>query len=310
MLLLLGATGCTPEPAPPLRVGTNVWPGYEPLYLARELGYYDGQPVKLVEYPNSTEVMRAYRNGVLEAAALTLDEVLMLAEKGLELRIVLIMDISHGSDVVIGRPGLEDIHGLKGKRVGVENTALGAYVLTRTLDTAGFALTDIEVVPLGVNEHEEAFTAGTVDAVVTFDPVRTKLLAKGGRQLFDSSEIPGEIVDVLAVNKQVLETRPEDVQRLLRGWFRALAYHQAQPRDAAQRMGAREHLSAEEFASALEGLRIPDRELNLEMLGGEAPTLLPAAQRLAEVMIDRGLFQGAVDTMSLLAPAPLEGLAQ
>ena len=43
--------GCGPRYEPPLMVGTNIWAGYEPLYLARDLGYYDGQPLRLVEHP-------------------------------------------------------------------------------------------------------------------------------------------------------------------------------------------------------------------------------------------------------------------
>jgi len=81
--------GCGVEPAPPLRIGTNVWPGYEPLYLARELGYLDPRSVHLVEYPSASEVIRAFRNHAIEAAALTFDEVLLLTQDGFKPRVVL-----------------------------------------------------------------------------------------------------------------------------------------------------------------------------------------------------------------------------
>lgn len=61
-----------------LRLGTNVWPGYEPLYLAAEHEAWPSRfNVRMVEYPSATEVLRAFRNRALEAAALTLDEVLL-----------------------------------------------------------------------------------------------------------------------------------------------------------------------------------------------------------------------------------------
>ena len=63
---------------------------------------------------------------------------------------------------------------------------------------------DIKIVFLGVSEHERAFKNGKVDAVVTFGSARTKLLAAGAKQLFDSSQIPGEIVDVLIVSEDVI----------------------------------------------------------------------------------------------------------
>jgi NitT/TauT family transport system substrate-binding protein len=61
---------CT-KAEPPLRVGTNVWPGFETLYLARSLGYYDRTPIRLVDYPSGTEEVRAYRNGEIEVAGLS-----------------------------------------------------------------------------------------------------------------------------------------------------------------------------------------------------------------------------------------------
>ena len=52
--LLLTATGCMRKPEAVLRIGTNVWIGSEPLYLARELGHLDPATVQLVEYPSAS----------------------------------------------------------------------------------------------------------------------------------------------------------------------------------------------------------------------------------------------------------------
>jgi NitT/TauT family transport system substrate-binding protein len=304
---LLLAWGCTPEPPAPLRVGTNIWPGYEPLYLARDLGYLDGSPTKLVEYPSATEAMRGYRNGLLEAVALTLDEVLLLADAGMAPRVVLVMDISNGGDVVLGRPGIACVEDLRGRKVGVENTALGAYVLSRALELGGLSPGDVEVVSLGVHEHERAFTGGAVDAVVTFEPVRSRLLAAGAEQVFDSSMIPGEVVDVLAVRPDVLAARGEDIDALIGAWFRAIEYLQREPDDATRRMAVREQLSPEAFRQSLAGLVIPTRERNLELLAGDAPELAATAARLAMLMRERGLLVRPAQIEGLLAPDHLGG---
>jgi hypothetical protein len=41
LLLGLLLAGCDITPPTELRIATNIWPGYELFYLARELGYYD-----------------------------------------------------------------------------------------------------------------------------------------------------------------------------------------------------------------------------------------------------------------------------
>lgn len=72
----------------PLRIGANEWPGYESLYLARSLGYFEKPPIQLVEY-TSAEVSRALRSGAIKAAALTLDETLLLVQNNIEPRLIL-----------------------------------------------------------------------------------------------------------------------------------------------------------------------------------------------------------------------------
>ena len=48
---LVALAGCVREQESALRIGTNVWIGCEPLYLARELGTMSPKMVQLVEYP-------------------------------------------------------------------------------------------------------------------------------------------------------------------------------------------------------------------------------------------------------------------
>ena len=49
--------------------------------------------VQLVELSSSPQVMQAFRNHLIDAAALTLDEVLQRSDTGAALKVVLIMDI-------------------------------------------------------------------------------------------------------------------------------------------------------------------------------------------------------------------------
>lgn len=308
-MFLLTLAGCSSEPPSPLRVGTNVWPGYEPLYLAETLGYYQDTGVKLVEYPNATEVIRAYRNGVIEAAALTLDEVMLLAESpGMDPRVVLVMDISEGADVIIGRSDIGSMQALRGRRIGVENSALGAFMLARGLQDSGMTAADVTVVALPVNEQEQAFRANEVDAVVTFEPVRSRLLAAGGTQLFDSSQIPGEIVDVLVVRQDVLDRGRGQVRALLAGWKQALDYRTEHSTTAMNHLARHMSVELEEAAFAIEGLHIPDLEQNLRMLGGGSATLLAPAQRLLDTMRSQQLIASEVDVFRLFDSKPLEAL--
>ena len=306
--LLAALSGCIREPEPALRIGTNVWIGSEPLYLARELGHLDLGAVQLVEYPSASEVLRAYRNQAIDGMVISLDELFSLAVDGLQPRAILVVDVSHGADAVVGRRGMRSMHDLKGRPVAVESGALGAFVLSRALALNGMQTADVRVVHLESNEQPGAFEKGQIDGAVTFDPYRVQLLRSGATTLFDSTQIPGEIVDLVAVRASVLEKQPNAVRALLSGWFAALEYMKLDPKDAARRMGIRQQTSGEQFLAALRGLHIPSREQNLRMLGGAAPELSLTGRRLMALMLDSKLLRDKLEIETLLAPGPLANL--
>jgi len=284
----------------PMRIGSNVWPGYEPLYLARELGYYEGLPISMVEYPSASEVLRAYRNGAIQAAALTMDEVLILAESGLDPRVVLLLDVSQGGDVILGRDGVQRVADLKGRKVGVENTALGAYVLSRALAMHDMQVSDVTLVPLEVNEHEAAFKAGKIDAVVTFDPVRTRLLDVDAQLLFSSEDIPGEIFDVLVVDGEYLAQHREVVASLVQRWFQTLEYQRQNPQRAAEVIARRQQLKTEDYLASMDGLKMVSRAENIEALSGQSPPVRAVMERLKNSMLQNKLLQKNVDVERLV----------
>ena len=308
VVLVLNLSGCMREAEPPLRIGTNVWIGSEPLYLARDLGYLDREAVQLVEYPSASEVSRAFRNQAIDGMVISLDELFVLAVDELHPKIVMVVDVSHGADVVVGRSGMRSMKDLRGKRVAVESAALGAFVLSRALALNGMRASDVSMVHLESNEHPAAFEHGQVDGAVTFDPYRTQMLHAGAHTLFDSSQIPGEIVDLLTVRASVLEKNPRAVQTLLTGWFNALEYLEREPKDAAARMAVREQITGEQFLRALQGLRIPSRADNLKMLAGATPSLVVSGRQLMTLMVEARLLRSTLEIEGLLAPRPLQTL--
>jgi NitT/TauT family transport system substrate-binding protein len=291
-----------------LRIGTNVWIGGEPLYLARDLGRLDPASVQLVEYPSASEVLRAYRNQAIDGMVISLDELFGLAVDGLEPRIILVIDTSNGADVVVGRRGMKSMRDLSGKSVAVESSALGAFVLSRALSLNKMQASDVNVVHLETNEQPAAFEKGQIDGAVTFDPFTSQFLRAGANTLFDSSQIPGEIVDLVAVRESTLKTHPNAIQSLLAGWFAALDYMKREPADAAQRMGKRQQTTGEQFLLAQRGLHVPSREENLRMLGGPSPELAVTGHRLLALMLEAKLLRSGVRIETLFAPEPLAAL--
>lgn len=275
--------------AGPLKVGTTMWSGYEPLYLAQHNGFYN-RDIRIINYPSTSEVMRSFRNKALEVAALTLDEVIQLREKNLPVTVFLICDISNGADALLARPPINRLTDLKGKRVAVESTAVGAYVLTRALEIGQIALADVQPVNRENNEQYQAYLDNEVDAVVTYEPVRSQLLSAGATEIFTSRQIPGEVVDILAVERSVIQRRQQDLTLLIKGWYQALDDLRNKPQQSHNYIAARHKISPEEVAASLNGLEFPDQSKTRKLMSGSPSLIERSFARLVDTMRSNNLL--------------------
>jgi NitT/TauT family transport system substrate-binding protein len=301
LLLATAMSGCKPDAAP-LRIVSSPWPGYEPLYLARDMGYLDEKQVVLKELPSSNVTLESFSNGSADIATLTLDETLTLLAQGKKVRILAAMDISNGADAVMAKPSVRTIADLKGKRIAITNIPLGVYMLSRTLDAAKLKANDVTVIPLPEDTHEAAYRQNKVDVAITFEPYKTKIAQAGAHVIFDSSKIPNEVFDLLLVSDETYQSRRNDLCTLTRQWFKTLEYIKTNTAEAQGRMSKRLGMDPVLYRGMMDGLKVPSREENVNLLSGKHPAILESAQKLAHVMQESGLVNVQVDPSVALAP--------
>lgn len=282
--------GCRAPSSAPLTVSAHVWPGYEFLFLAQREQVLDGKLVTLHETASATESLFALREGKVDAAALTLDEVLRARAAGTALSVVLVFDISAGADIVLARTEIRQLHDLKGRRIGVEVGALGSFMLVKALQAAKLRRDEVEIVELTQERQEAAWQRREIDALVCYPPVSSKLIADGAVSLFDSRSLPDTIVDVLAVRPQAVADKGEALRHLVAAHFRMQQQLTHSPQDSAFRMAHHLGLPAGEVLPAFRGMLLPDREYNHRLLGGDTPVLQASAATLSEVMFTEGLL--------------------
>ncbi len=96
---------CDKTPQPPLVFGASTWPGYEPVYLARELGYFQGANLRLDEFGSAAATEQAFRDRKAHIAAITLDRALLLRRDIPELKIILLFDAESQESPASGTQG-------------------------------------------------------------------------------------------------------------------------------------------------------------------------------------------------------------
>lgn len=287
-LLVLMLTGCDAPPQKKLQIALNPWPGYEFLYLAEYLGYFDDYdvPAELVQLSSLADVQRAYLNGRVDGIASTLIEVVQINELTDDsLQVLLAADYSDGSDVLVAEQSVTEIQQLKGKIIGCEMASLGIYLLYRALEHADMTLDDVTLRNVEQLSGAEALAQGEISALVSYPPTASRFTDTSEyRVLYHSGSIPYEILDVVSVNKAVLADYPDLQQQLMLVWQKALDYTAEHPQAAYEIMARRENITVEEFVAALEGIKV----LSLE----EQPRVLePARLEQAIATVRSILFQ-------------------
>jgi NitT/TauT family transport system substrate-binding protein len=277
------------KPVPVMRVGSIVFPGYELMFMARERGLIDSRKVRLIEMLANTDTLRALAAGQLEGAALTLDEMMSARADGVDLRVVMVIDISQGADVVMARRGVT-LDNLGGKRIAVEEGAMGAVMLSSLLHAAQLRVEEVKKVAMTLDSSLKVFSSGKVDAIVTAEPWASSLVAQGAQRIFDSSRIPGRITDVLAVRADVLDTQADAIRALVAAHFEARQFFIAQPAQASIHMAARLQTPVEEVPASLRGLQLPDAAENRRLLE-EGGNFHRTALELQRVMFEAGLLR-------------------
>lgn len=275
-----------------LRVSPGVWPGAEAIVLAHAEGKLLASEFQLVELPWSSAAMRALGSGAADAAVVTLDAVLRMREAGQDLRVLMVLDESAGADVVLARQDVADVKALKGGRVGVDVSGVGAYLLLNALEGAGSNMDDVRLVPLTQPEMEQAVADGAVDAVLVSEPWSSRLRRAGWHAVYDSKQLSIPIMRVLAATREACEQSRPGLVALLK------AQMELTPRvrggtafEGMDMVLRREKISGAMFNAALASWRPLNAAENRALLIGNSPRLAGMADEIAGQMLRGGLLK-------------------
>ncbi|NLC08880.1 MAG: ABC transporter substrate-binding protein [Gammaproteobacteria bacterium] len=268
----------------PLKISGHKWPGYEILFMARDLGWLEELNVTLVDAPNASSCSDALRAGQVQGAMLTLGEAILLCSEGMDLKIILLFDISIGADMVLLRPELTDVQQLRGKTLGYENTATGELMLHEFLHYYQLEKSELKLVNLTLDKHERAWQEQQLDALITVEPVANKIVKAGANIAFGSRQVPDMIFNVLVVTQHTMDRYQNTLEQMLRVYFRALHHFRTNPMDASHRIAKRLDMKAEDILQLYYDLLLPDALANYAYLSEQDIRLTSATQKLVSLM--------------------------
>jgi NitT/TauT family transport system substrate-binding protein len=254
----------TPPPAPvakpPLKIAYSDWPGWTAFEIAIQKGWFKeaGVDVKFdwFEYAPS---MEAFAAGKVDAVTVTVGDALVTGAPGARSVGILVTDYSNGNDMIVARPGIKDLKGLKGKKVGLEIGLVEHLLLLKGLEKAGLKETDVKLVNVPTHQTAQTLASHDVDAIGAWQPNAGQALkaVAGSKAIYTSANIPGLIYDLLSVSPKSLATRRDDWVKVVKVWNKTVAYVRdpANTAEAVKIMAGRAGVPAEEYAKFLPGTR-------------------------------------------------------
>jgi NitT/TauT family transport system substrate-binding protein len=266
--LASGFQGRTNESGASTRVGIATWPGFAPVFLARQRGYFDGVDVSAAVVDDFTARQSAFISGQHDFTIYTIDSLAFDAGKGVRGRIVMVLDRSNGADGIVVRHGITNPADLRGKRVAYTRGSPAHFLLVNVLREAGLSISDIQTVEVDdPTRAAEAFLAGSVDAAVTWEPYLSQIRSSNrGTVLVDTRTMPNRIIDVLVASPRVVQERPQVVQAVVHGWLRALDEIRQPRGDTYRIMAGGLGMPEAEFRGNAAGVLFATREMNREWL--------------------------------------------
>jgi NitT/TauT family transport system substrate-binding protein len=183
-----------------------------------------GIKIKLTQINDYVESINQYTAGQFDACVMTnMDMLTIPAAGGVDSTAVIVGDFSNGNDGVVLKGKGKQLADIKGQRVNLVELSVSHYLLVRALATVGLRERDVKIVNTSDADIVGAFSAPASTAVVTWKPqLSTVLASKEAELVFDSSRIPGEILDLMVVNTATLAANPKLGKALAGAWFETL----------------------------------------------------------------------------------------
>ncbi len=254
-LLICAFWGCKSQKEYPIAwshyTGWEPWDYADAAGILKKWGDKYKIRIKLVRVNDYVESINLFTAKKYYGCTMTnMDALTIPAVGGIDCTALIIGDFSNGNDGIVARKE-KTVKDIKGKKVKLVQLSVSHYLLSRALALNGMAEKDLTLVNTSDADIGTVFLADSEGIAVTWNPILMKVAReKGVNTLFDSSKIPGEIIDLMVVHSDA----PEELKKALTGaWYEMMTVMSggAKADEAIAHMAKSSGATVEEFRAQL-----------------------------------------------------------
>jgi NitT/TauT family transport system substrate-binding protein len=275
----------------------TIYAGWMPWGYAQTQGIVDkwakkyGIQIKVTQLNDYVESINQYTAGQFDGCTMTnMDALTIPAAGGVDTTALIPSSYSNGNDGIVIKGQGKTLKDLKGMSINLVELSVSHYLLARGLDQAGLRERDVKLVNTSDADIVAAFATPQVQAAVAWNPQLSAIAATpGATPVFDSSQVPGEIIDMMVVNTQTLKDNPALGKALTGAWFEVAALMKAGDSQALTQM-------AKAAGTDLPGYQAQLKTTALMYTPADAvafvtsPKLVDTMKRVAQFSFEKGLL--------------------
>ena len=238
------------------KVAWSIYVGWMPWDYAQQSGILKkwadkyGIRIELTQINDYVESINQYTAGKFDACVMTnMDMLTIPSAGGVDSTALIVGDYSNGNDGVVLKGTGKKLADIKGQSINLVELSVSHYLLARGLSTVGLRERDVKIVNTSDADIVAAFATPAVTATVTWKPQLSEVMGRPGSTLvFDSSKIPGEILDLMVVNSATLKDNPKLAKALVGAWYETLALMSKKDAAAQKALGSMAKASGTDIA--------------------------------------------------------------
>ena len=238
------------------RIAWSIYVGWMPWDYASSTKIVDkwaekyGIEIEVVQINDYIESINQYTAGEFDGCTMTnMDALTIPAAGGVDSTALIVGDFSNGNDGIVLKGSDRSLADVAGQNVNLVELSVSHYTLARALASVGLSERDVTVVNTSDADIVAAFATDDVTATVTWNPLLSEIHALPEvSPVFDSSQIPGEIIDMLVVNTETLAADPRLGKALAGAWYETMSIMSGQNEAGAEARTAMGEASGTDLA--------------------------------------------------------------
>lgn len=218
-------------PKKSFKLAYTVYIGFMPFAYLKQSGIMKkwadkyGIEVELIQANDYVGSVNQFIAGEIDAVGVaSMDGLTMPAAGGVDTTAFLLADYSNGNDILLSKTA-KDVKELSGEEVFLLQYSVSHYLLNRALEKEGIDPAKVKTTNISDTEVSAAYVSqDALKHAVSWKPLTEDMMkVPGTTKLFDSSGIPGEIMDVFVAQTANLKDNPDFAKAVLGAWYEGLA---------------------------------------------------------------------------------------